>query len=145
MDDGSCGLWQLTQLSDPRLRAEQADLRNRAEAIDLKFQVLNFHHTDLEKMIELMAAVERDLRSGRYQSAQRRREVVLDGLGNVKTYLDGKFQVRQDRTGNLPEDLQKELLGSMLEASPEGWEELNRKYFQRLAGEEAPLPMAPAE
>jgi hypothetical protein len=34
----------------------------------------------------------------------------------------------------LPEDIQKELLGSMLDASPAGWEELNRKYFERLSG-----------
>jgi hypothetical protein len=119
-----------------RLANRQADLRNRAESVDVKFQVLNYHHTDLKKMMEMMAAVERDLRSGRYQSALRRREVVLEGLDNVKTYLEGEFQVRRDQTNNLPEDIQKELLGGMADIAPQGWEELNRKYFQRLTGDE---------
>ncbi|MEO8496352.1 MAG: hypothetical protein ABI614_14890, partial [Planctomycetota bacterium] len=119
-----------------RMANKQADLRNRAESVDVKFQVMNYHHTDLKRMTEMMKAVEDDLRSGRYQSALRRREVMLDGLGNIKTYLDGEFEVRRDQTNNLPEDIQKELLGSMLDASPAGWEELNRKYFERLSGSE---------
>jgi len=121
-----------------RLAGRQAALRNRAEGIDLQFQVTNFHHTDLEKMIELMAQVERDLRAGRYQNALRQRQVILDGLGNVKQYLDGEFEVRRDATSNLPTDVQKELLGSMRDPSPAGWEQLNRQYFERLntGGEE---------
>ncbi len=118
-----------------RLAKKQADLRNRAEAVDVKFKVLNYHHEDLQKMIELMRSVERDLQSGRYRSALRRRQVLLEGLGHVKSYVDGEFAVRKDRSSNLPADIQKEVLSSMQEASPDGWEELNRKYFERLATE----------
>ena len=35
-----------------RLAGKQAGLRNKAEGVDLKFQVANFQHTDLEKMIK---------------------------------------------------------------------------------------------
>jgi len=90
-------------------------------------------------MIEMMKSVELDLRTGRYQSALRRRDVMLEGLGNIKSYLDGEFEVRRDQTSNLPEDIQKELLGSMSEASPVGWETLNRQYFERLSNGEAPV------
>jgi hypothetical protein len=132
---------QLKQLAD-----RQADLRRKGEAVDLKFQVLDYHHTDLQKLIEMMRAVEQDLRSGRYDSALRRREVVLSGLTNIKTYLEGEFQIRRDLTTNLPEDIQKEMLNSMDDPSPRGWEELNRKYFERLAteGQAAPAPAAPS-
>ena len=58
--------------------------------------------------------------------------MLLDGLGQVKMYLKGEFTIRQDQTANLPTDIQKEILGSMQEASPAGWEELNRQYFERL-------------
>ncbi|MBN2477248.1 MAG: hypothetical protein JXB62_21755 [Pirellulales bacterium] len=116
-----------------RLAGKQAALRNRAEGVDLQFQIMNFHHTDLQKMIELMAQVERDLKAGRYQSALRQRRMLADGLGNVKQYLEGEFEVRQDATANLPADVQKELLGSMQDHSPVGWEELNRRYFERLS------------
>ncbi len=115
-----------------RLAEKQAQLRNKAEGVDLRFQVLKYHHTDLKKMIDVMGAVEGDLKAGRYRSALRRRDVLLEGLGQVKSYLKGEFQVRQDQTANLPTDIQKEILGSMQEPSPRGWAELNRQYFERL-------------
>ena len=117
-----------------RLAGKQAALRNKAEGVDLQFQVTNFHHTDLKKMIDVMAQVERDLKAGRYQNALRQRKVLAGGLGNVKQYLEGEFEVRQDATANLPTDIQKEILGSMQDPSPAGWEELNRQYFERLSG-----------
>ena len=90
-----------------------------------------------------MSQVERDLKAGRYQNALRQRRVWLEGLGNVKQYLNGEFQVRQDSTSNLPTDIQKKILGSMQDPSPAGWEEMNREYFQRLSDgpqRSAPLP-----
>ena len=60
-----------------------------------------------EEMIEIMAQVERDLKAGRYQNALRQRQVLSAGLGNVKQYLEGEFEVRQDATANLPTDIQK--------------------------------------
>lgn len=116
-----------------RLAGKQAALRNKAEAIDLQFQILNFHRTDLRRLIELMAQVEADIRAGRYQNALRQRQVMLEGLRSVKEYVAGEFQVRQDYSPNLPADVQKEILGSMQDPSPVGWEELNRMYFERLA------------
>ena len=120
-----------------RLAGKQAALRNKAEGVELQFQVMNFHRIDLKKMIEMMAQIERDLKSGRYQNALRQREVMLDGLGTVKRYLEGEFEVRQDTTANLPAEIQKEILGSMQDPSPAGWEELNRQYFERLSTGEA--------
>lgn len=116
-----------------RLAGKQAALRNKAEGVDVQLEIMNFHRTDMEKMLELMAQIERDLRAGRYQSALRQRQVLAEGLGSVKQYLEGEFEVRQDTTANLPGDIQKELLGSMQDPSPAGWEELNRRYFQRLS------------
>jgi hypothetical protein len=128
-----------------RLAIKQAQLRNKAEGVDLKFQVMKYHHNDLKRMMDVMAAVENDLKAGRYRSALRRRDVLLEGLGQVKTYLKGEFTVRRDATANLPADIQKEILGSMQEPSPPGWEELNRQYFQRLttAPPTAPPPPVP--
>ncbi len=108
-------------------------LRNKAQGIDLKFQVADFHHTDLKKMIEVMAQVERDVKAGRYQNALRQRKVLAEGFRNVKQYLEGEFEVRKDTTSNLPADIQKEILGAMQDPSPAGWEELNRQYFDRLS------------
>jgi hypothetical protein len=119
-----------------RLATRQANLRNRAETIDLKFQVLNYHDTDLKRLIQTMAAVQRDLQSGRYRNALRHRTIVLDGLRNIKQYLRGEFEIRRDQTSNLPGDIQRELLNTMQDVSPKGWEKLNRHYFSRLSNSE---------
>ncbi|NLS91668.1 MAG: hypothetical protein GXX96_05750 [Planctomycetaceae bacterium] len=117
-----------------RLAGKQAALRNKAEGVDLQhYQVMGYHHTDLQDTIEKMAQIERDLKAGRYQSALRQRDVMLEGLGDVKQHLEGEFEVRRDETVNLPTDVQKELIGSMQDPSPAGWEEMNRRYFERLA------------
>jgi hypothetical protein len=118
-----------------RLAGKQAALRNKAEGVDLQhFQVTGYHHQDLEKMIDVMKQVELDLRAGRYQNALRERKVLAEGLGNVKQYLKGEFEVQKDTTANLPTDVQKEILGSMGEPSPAGWEDFNRQYFESLSG-----------
>jgi hypothetical protein len=123
-----------------RLAGKQAELRNKAEGIDLKhFRIMGYHHTDLGKMIELMSQVERDLAAGRYRNALRQRTVMIEGLGDVKQHLEGEFEIRQDVTSNLPSDVQEKLIGSMDDPSPAGWEELNREYFKRLsAGDGSP-------
>ena len=116
-----------------RLAGKQAELRNKAEGINLQMQISNYHHTDLKRMVEVMAQVERDLKAGRYRNALRQREVLAEGLGNVKQYVEGDFRVQQDSTLNLPAEIQKEILGSMHDPSPPGWEDLNRRYFERLS------------
>ena len=69
---------------------------------------------------------------------------MLEGLGDVKKHLEGEFEVRRDETVNLPTDVQEELLGSMQDPSPIGWEEMNRRYFERLSkGGADTTPTAP--
>ncbi len=116
-----------------RLAEKQAALRNKAEGVDLQFGVMNYHRTDLKRLIDMMKQVELDLFAGRYESALRERKVVLEKMGDVKQYLEGEFTVKQDATANLPTDIQKEILGSMQDVSPPGWDELNRQYFERLS------------
>ncbi len=118
-----------------RLAGRQAALRNKAESIDLQFKIANFHHTDMEKMIETMARIERDLKAGRYKNALRQRKALARGLGNVKQYVQGEFHLRQDMTSNLPTDIQKEILGTAEDPSPLGWEQMNRDYFRRLSAQ----------
>jgi hypothetical protein len=116
-----------------RLADRQASLRNRAEGVNLKFEVMKYHPADLKAMIRQMASVEGDLRAGRYRNAMRQRPTLLEGLDRVRGTLAGEAMVRRDETANLPAEIQKEILGTMQEASPAGWEALNRRYFERLA------------
>jgi len=130
-----------------RLAGKQAELRNKAEAIDAQMQVMNYHRTDMQRLIDLMAEVERDLLAGRYQNALRKREVVLESLASQKQYVGGEFEVKQDASANLPTDVQKEILGSAQDPTPPGWEDLVRGYYRRLmhgeSGTTASRPSTP--
>jgi len=135
-----------------RLAGKQAALRNKAEGIDAQMQVMNYHHTDMEKLLGEMEEIERDLQAGRYQNALRKREIVLQSLASQKQYMEGEFQVKQDTTANLPTDVQKDILGGMQDPSPPGWEELVRGYYEQLAtsggappAAAAPAPAAPGQ
>jgi hypothetical protein len=130
-----------------RLAGKQAALRNKAQGVDLQhFKVTGYHHQDLEKMIDVMKQVEDDLKAGRYQNALRERKVLLDGLGNVKQYLKGDFEVKKDASVNLPTGIQKDILGAMQDPSPAGWEDFNRQYFEALSnGEATQADAAPAK
>jgi hypothetical protein len=116
-----------------RLAGKQAELNNRAKGIELQFQVANFHHTDLDKIIDMMAQMQREFKAGNYQNVLRERKLLSEKVSNVKKYLEGEFQVRKDATPNLPTEIQKDIVGSMHDPSPAGWEEINREYFERLS------------
>lgn len=126
-----------------RLAGKQAELRNKAESISAQMQVLNYHHTDMEQLIEVMRDIERDLLAGRYQNALRKREVVLQGLQRQKEYVGGEFEVKRDTTVNLPQDIQKEILGSVQEPAPPGWEEIVRGYYRQLISGGSTVPNNP--
>ena len=79
-----------------------------------------------------MAQVELDIQAGRYQNALRQRQVLAEGLDGVRRNLGGDYELQEDRTTNLPSDIQQDILGSMQDPSPPGWETLNRDYFERL-------------
>ena len=61
-----------------RLAGKQASLRNKAEGVDAQFQITNYHHTDLKKLIDTMSKVEIDLKAGNYQNVLRQRKVLAE-------------------------------------------------------------------
>ena len=62
----------------------------------------------------------------------------------MKQYLEGEFQVKKDTTTNLPGEIQKEILGGMQDPSPQGWEEANREYYERLSSGGTDVPASSA-
>lgn len=115
-----------------RLADKQATLRNQAETIRLQFQIVNVNSDSLEELIQRMQLVEHQLRDGHFRSALRRRDVTLDTIDDARNQA-ADAAVRVDSSASVPEEIRKEILGGMEEPSPDGWEELNRSYFERLA------------
>ena len=119
-----------------RLAGQQATLRNKAETIKLQFKIANYNTAELDQLIEQMKRVEQHLRSGHFRSALRRRDIVLEGFGDLRSQLTEQTEVKTDTTANIPKEIRKKILGNMGEASPTGWEQLNRSYFERIANGE---------
>ena len=116
-----------------RLADKQATLRNRAETIRLQFKIVNYNTASLDELVDRMRQVERQLRSGFFRSALRRRDLTLGGLTDLRTQTSEAAAVTSDATANVPQELRRQIIDSMAEKSPEGWEELNKSYFKRLA------------
>ena len=115
------------------LAGRQAEMRNKAERIQLGFQVMNYPPEIVNKTVAIMKAVEGDMRSGRYQNLARRRNVLLGNLKESKMYLKGEARVNRDRSIGLPNYLQDEIVDAMGEVTPKGYEELLKGYYQRLS------------
>ncbi len=116
-----------------RLAGQQATLRNRAETVRLQFKIANYNTTDLDTMIDQMGRVEEQLRSGYFRSALRRRDVMLESLGDLRNQVTESAEFKTDTTANVPLEIRKKILGNMNEDSPSGWEQLNQSYFDRIA------------
>jgi hypothetical protein len=116
-----------------RLSDKQATLRNQAETIRLQFKIANFNSDSLDDLIEKMRLVEQQLGGGFFRSALRRRDVTLEALADLRSQAAGETTVRSDTTAGVPEEIRRQILGNMDEPSPDGWEQLNKSYFERLA------------
>jgi len=116
-----------------RLAGRQAELRNKAERINLQFKVMNYGSSKLDEVIREMRGVERDLAEHRYASALRRKRILLKGLRTTKMYLAGEIAINRDRTVNLPNRLQSDIRDAMGGEVPAGYERLLSKYYEALA------------
>ena len=116
-----------------RLAGRQAELRNRAEAIQAQFAVQNRPTADIAEMIDAMVTVETELRAGNYQNALRQRRILVDKNAAIHTDLSGGFEVTEDMTQNLPKEIRDQMTTGTGEPSPVGWEELSRQYFESLS------------
>ena len=115
-----------------RLAGRQAELRNRAEAIQAKFSVRNRPTDDIMAMIEAMATVESELKAGNYQNALRQRKILVDRNAALQKDLSGGFEVAEDASANLPKEIREKIATGVSEPAPAGWEELSRRYFESL-------------
>ena len=118
------------------LAGRQADLRNKAERIELAFKTMNYPSEPINRGVRMMKQMEDALLSGRYRRINRQRHVLLKDLSDTRAFLAGESRVQRDRTVNLPPELQDQILSGMSDPSPEQYEQLLRAYFQAVATSE---------
>lgn len=117
----------------PRLLGKQAELRNKAERINLNLKLQGYNTSLLENTLAEMRTVEQEMKSGRYQTAARKRHLLVEQLRTARDAIVAEAEVRADRAAGLPRDLQRELLNAVDGGLPEGYEDLVKAYYEKLA------------
>ena len=115
------------------LAGKQAELRNKAERIKLGFEVMSYPTDIMDRTIRLMKKAESGLQSGRYRNIMRQRRAMLEGLKGSRAMLRGEMLVNRDRSSGLPAHMQDEIIDAAGEATPRGYEDLLKGYYQSLS------------
>jgi hypothetical protein len=118
-----------------RLKQKQAQLRNAAERINLQFRLGRYDNFKLLESIALMRRVESDLESNRYQTALRRKDILLDRMDTSKMLASGQIHVEHDTTPTLSSRMEDEIHDTMQGNLPPAWEGALKQYYEKLGRE----------
>ena len=110
----------------------QAQLRNKAETIALKFEVLNYPPV-FEPVIKDMKALEAELNSGRYMEARRRHGVLLKNLKGTRMFVEGEISLDKVRSPVLPAHLQDEIIDTAGAAVPDEFKDYIKSYYEAIS------------
>ncbi|MFW6107448.1 MAG: hypothetical protein ACOC8A_02035, partial [bacterium] len=114
------------------LALKQAQIRNTAEQIGLKFEVLNYPPV-FEPVIKDMRALESTLSDGRYHEVRRRHNVLLKKLKRSRMVVEGRQTLDRDRTPTLPAHLQDEITDTAGVQVPEEFRDYLRHYYEAIS------------
>jgi hypothetical protein len=118
-----------------RLATKQAEIRNTAERMALQYKLDRYDNFRMTDAIRLMRRVESDLNANRYQTALRRRDVLLDDLDTSHLMVSGRIHVEQDTTPTTSLKTKQDLNDAMKGELPPAWSEALREYYKKLAAE----------
>jgi len=119
------------QVKLKNIALKQAQLRNKAEKIALKFEVLNYPPV-FEPVIKDMKTLEAALNSGRYMDVRRRHNIVLKNLKGTRMFLEGEVSIDAVRSPTLPAHLQEEILDTAGAAVPEEFRDYIKGYYNAI-------------
>jgi len=114
------------------LAKRQAAIRNKAEKISARFEVARWPSMFKETTANLKA-IEEDLSGGRYQSALRKRGIVLKQMTDTRRFVSDQLQLNSDWSSKLPTRVQDDILDSFGGKAPRGYEDLIQQYYQALS------------
>lgn len=118
-----------------RLAQKQAQIRNTAERINLQFQLSRYDNFKLLESIAIMRRIESDLAANRYQTALRRRDILLEKLDTSRMLADARIHVQQDTTPTPTSRLEDEISDTMRGNLPPAWEGALKQYYEKLGRE----------
>ncbi len=118
-----------------RLAQKQAELRNKAERLDLKYHLGKYDNFKLLQSTALMRRIESDLKANRYNNAMRRKDVTIDSLSTSRLLLGGEVHVQQDTSPRTSQKLKEQINDAMKGQLPPAWADALKEYYKKLAQE----------
>jgi hypothetical protein len=118
-----------------RLAQKQAQIRNTAERLNLQYGLGRYDNFKLTQATALMRRVESDLNANRYDTALRRRDILLDAVDTSHLLLSGEISVQHDTTPTTTRKDQQQLNDAMKGQLPAAWSEALKEYYRKLGTE----------
>ncbi len=115
-----------------RLAQKQAQLRNSAERLNIKYQLGRYDNFKLLESIAIMRRVEADLDANRYRNAMRRKDVLLDAMDTSRMLVGGEIHVQHDTTPALSTRMEDQIHDAMKGDLPPGWSDALKTYYEKL-------------
>jgi len=115
------------------LAGRQAELRNKAERVEVMFRNFSYPTEPIAQAVRRMKELETALARGDVARVARTRNILLRDMQDAHAFLAGEVRINRDRSANLPPELQEEILDAAGEPAPRAYEALLRAYFQVLA------------
>jgi hypothetical protein len=116
-----------------RLATKQAELRNKAERLNLQYKLARYDNYKLLESIALMRRTESDLEANRYQNAMRERDVMLDSMDESRLMLGGEVHAERDTTPTAGQKMRQQIDDAMKGELPAAWSDALKQYYQKLS------------
>jgi len=118
-----------------RLANRQAELRNKAEKLDLDKKVGRYDNFKLMGATAMMRRMESDIHANRYSNAMRRKDILLDKLETSHLLLSGQIHTQRDTTPKMSDKLEDQINDVVNGQLPAAWSEALKEYYKKLAQE----------
>ena len=116
------------------LAGKQAELRNKAERVEVAFKSRKYPTEPINRVVTHMQNIETAMKSGSYDQVTRLRRLVVKDMQDTRAFLAGETRINRDRSINLPPELQEQIMAAGEKAAPKAYEDLLKAYWETLAG-----------
>jgi hypothetical protein len=116
-----------------RLAGKQAELRNKAERLNLDKKAARYDGFKLLEAVALMRRVESDIASNRYNNALRRRDIMLDRMDESHLLLSGQLHVQKDTSPTASDRMEDQINDVVNGNLPAAWSESLKEFYKKLA------------
>ena len=114
------------------LAGRQAQLRNKADGVNAALRISHYESFTLDEAVDGMRRVQRDLLAGRYRSALRQKDVILDNLRGTRMLVSGELRIRRDTGASIPDEVRQGVFDALEKPMPRGYETYLKRYYERL-------------